>query len=408
MSKIHTGKQTFKGQIVQTEATIVAAATTNLATLWGNIVSVTGNTTITGFGTVDAGTVFVLTFAGTPTITYNATSLILPGAASIIAAAWDVMTVKSEWGWNWRCVSYQKASGKSVIQDTPPAVFWTATFASNAYVVTTSPVVPPVNGMVLRFIAPSDTWGIPQFINLNWLWNVLFHYLNPALNTQTILRSWTYKAGDMVEAIYNGTTWNTLNKFSFETDNGWTISSRNAPTMNVVGTEWANWIWGISGTINSSSSGAWVVHSPVRFYIFSDSNKYFRLKFYLVCSNIGSYDVWFWLSTDTGAVPNDIYEAETNFASHQARFLYKASWAYYCCTSNWSAQTNTSFTPSWSAEFEIIKIGTSIYFLQWGILRATHTTNLPSSWAPSFVIWTSNQASSASTTIWPILWAVQW
>lgn len=117
MSKIHTWKNTFKGQIVQTNGTIVAAATTDLSTLVGNLATVSGNTTITSFGTVDEGAVFTLTFTGTPTITYNVTSLILPGAVSITAAAWDSITLKSLGSGNWRCIGYEKANGKAIVVD---------------------------------------------------------------------------------------------------------------------------------------------------------------------------------------------------------------------------------------------------------------------------------------------------
>lgn len=94
--------------------TIVAATTTNLASVPGSYVSITGNTTITGFGTIKAGTIKYLKFTGTPTITYNATSMILPGALSITAAAGDTMIVVSEGSGNWRCLDYQRVSGDAV------------------------------------------------------------------------------------------------------------------------------------------------------------------------------------------------------------------------------------------------------------------------------------------------------
>lgn len=95
-------------------ASIVAAGTTNLGSLPGEKITVTGNTTITSFGTIKAGTVKFLNFTGTPTLTYNATSLILPTTANIVVAAGDTAVFVSEGSGNWRCVSYQRATGQSV------------------------------------------------------------------------------------------------------------------------------------------------------------------------------------------------------------------------------------------------------------------------------------------------------
>lgn len=68
-------------------ADIASATTTNLATATGNSVKITGTTTITGLGTVQAGTCMKLTFTGILTLTYNATSMILPNAGSNITTA---------------------------------------------------------------------------------------------------------------------------------------------------------------------------------------------------------------------------------------------------------------------------------------------------------------------------------
>jgi hypothetical protein len=69
-------------------ADIASASTTNLATATGVCVTVTGTTTITALGTASAGVVRVVTFTGALTLTHNATSLILPGAANITTSSW--------------------------------------------------------------------------------------------------------------------------------------------------------------------------------------------------------------------------------------------------------------------------------------------------------------------------------
>lgn len=99
----------------QAGASIASAATIDLATSTGEYVEITGSTgPVTSLGTLPAGTLRVLRFASTPTLTYNATSLILPGAANITAAAGDVAWVVSEGAGNWRCTSYQKGDGTPV------------------------------------------------------------------------------------------------------------------------------------------------------------------------------------------------------------------------------------------------------------------------------------------------------
>lgn len=95
-------------------ASIASASTVNLANATGVALTITGTVTINSFGTVAAGAERVLTFAGALTINYNATSMILPGAADIVTAAGDVATFRSLGGGNWRCVSYQRASGQPI------------------------------------------------------------------------------------------------------------------------------------------------------------------------------------------------------------------------------------------------------------------------------------------------------
>lgn len=69
------------GAILQAQSTDKASATTtDLSTMTGDSGIITGTTTITGFGTVQAGTIKHLTFSGILTLTYNATSMILPKA----------------------------------------------------------------------------------------------------------------------------------------------------------------------------------------------------------------------------------------------------------------------------------------------------------------------------------------
>jgi hypothetical protein len=86
---------------------IASATTTDIGAAAGAYVKVTGTTTITGLGTAAAGVVRIVTFTGSLTLTHNATSLILPGAANITTLSGDVAEFVSEGGGNWRCINYQ-------------------------------------------------------------------------------------------------------------------------------------------------------------------------------------------------------------------------------------------------------------------------------------------------------------
>lgn len=93
---------------------LASASTVDLATATGPFVHITGATTITALGTMQAGTARVVVFDGVLTLTHNATSLILPTGANITTAAGDAATFRSEGGGSWRCVDYMRADGTSL------------------------------------------------------------------------------------------------------------------------------------------------------------------------------------------------------------------------------------------------------------------------------------------------------
>jgi len=116
---------------------IASAATTNIGAATGNFVHITGTTTITALGTIQAGTPRVVRFAGILTLTHNATSLILPSAANIVTAANDTAVFVSEGSGNWRCVGYERASGAALVGGGGGLTHWTEavnTTAPNAIV----------------------------------------------------------------------------------------------------------------------------------------------------------------------------------------------------------------------------------------------------------------------------------
>lgn len=104
-------------------ADIASSGTTDIGAATGNYVNITGTTTITALGTVQAGTRRNVNFNGALTLTHNATSLILPGGANITTVAGDTATFISLGSGNWICLQYQKTTvtgtGGAVQANTP-------------------------------------------------------------------------------------------------------------------------------------------------------------------------------------------------------------------------------------------------------------------------------------------------
>ena len=103
---------------------IVASATsTPIGAAASNNVDISGTTTITSFDNVAEGINRKGRFTGALTLTHNATSLILPGAANITTAANDRYEARSLGSGNWIVTKYQKADGTAVVA--PSAESWT-------------------------------------------------------------------------------------------------------------------------------------------------------------------------------------------------------------------------------------------------------------------------------------------
>lgn len=101
-------------------AGVASAGTTNVWITDGNYLHVTGNTgPITSLGTAaQAGATRTVVFDSTPTLTHNATSLILPTGANIVAAAGDVAIVRAETTANARVIGYFRADGTALVAAT--------------------------------------------------------------------------------------------------------------------------------------------------------------------------------------------------------------------------------------------------------------------------------------------------
>ena len=88
---------------------LASAATTNIGAQTTDNLRITGTTGISSFGTAASGVTRKLRFAAALTLTYNATSLILPGAASVVTMAGDTVTAISLGSGNWVVTDYMRA-----------------------------------------------------------------------------------------------------------------------------------------------------------------------------------------------------------------------------------------------------------------------------------------------------------
>lgn len=95
--------------LTQGPTTVLAsAATVAIGFPNTNNISITGTTTISAFDTYAEGALRYIVFAGALTLTYNGTSMQLPGAASILTVAGDSALFKSLGGGNWKCIAYTR------------------------------------------------------------------------------------------------------------------------------------------------------------------------------------------------------------------------------------------------------------------------------------------------------------
>lgn len=95
-------------------ADTASATTTDIGAIAGNYCDITGTTTITGLGTVQAGTWRAVRFTGALTLTHNGTSLMLPTAANITTVSGDTALFVSLGSGNWKCLFYQRYDGAAL------------------------------------------------------------------------------------------------------------------------------------------------------------------------------------------------------------------------------------------------------------------------------------------------------
>lgn len=189
-------------------AAIASAATTDIGAATGNLVHVTGTTTITALGTAQAGTPRTVVFDAALTLTHHATSLILPTGASITTAANDVAVFRSEGSGDWRCVGYMRADGtalagsasavSSVNGATGAVVLGGESIAEPVTVLT------PVAGVVTINCALGDYFTLAPTANVT---SILFTNLPAAGKAQTIMVRFTQHTTPVTVAMPASFKW---------------------------------------------------------------------------------------------------------------------------------------------------------------------------------------------------------
>ena len=149
-------------------SSITAASTTDLGTVSGIAVTVTGNTGITDLGTLPSGVppFKFLTFTGTPTLT-NSSGLVLPGAANIPVAAGDTALVIYDAGsGNWTMADYTRAGSGSLAPETTTSL--AALFSSFTDVILTGTVAITSTAMAdvtgFSFSVDANTKYVVEFV----------------------------------------------------------------------------------------------------------------------------------------------------------------------------------------------------------------------------------------------------
>lgn len=133
---------------------IASAATVDLTAATGNVVTITGTTTVTAF-TMNTGQVMFIVAEGALPLTYNATTMNIAGGASYTAEAGDRLLVFKDVDNVIRVNVFSKALiPKGHIQDIDASV------ASNALTIT-------INPTTLQFRSTTLTDGTPETVNLS-------------------------------------------------------------------------------------------------------------------------------------------------------------------------------------------------------------------------------------------------
>lgn len=116
----HLTTGTIGGGIIS--AALTAAATTDIGSVPQSFVTVNGTTGITSFGTsAQVGSIHVIKFSGSLTLTYNVTSMILPSSGfNLTTQAGDIAFALYLGSGNWQVLAYNPATGNAAVNTSFP------------------------------------------------------------------------------------------------------------------------------------------------------------------------------------------------------------------------------------------------------------------------------------------------
>lgn len=240
-------------------ADIPSATTTDIGAATGNLVHVTGTTTITGLGTIQAGTRRIVEFTGALTLTYNAGSLILPGAANIQTVAGDIAHFVSEGAGNWRCVSYLRADGTPLLFPLSTISTTATVTLTGTYATTTGAAPTTGGGTAIAALAKTFTPASAS----------------STLEIEVIVKGTTGVTDEYFLALFDGTTLVDVQPFLATVGGGvmqaiqlrtWYASpgiTARSFTVRIGSNSGSSWFLnqtnnGIGGTVAQSGASSWI------------------------------------------------------------------------------------------------------------------------------------------------------
>ena len=206
-------------------ADVASATTTDIWAVEGNLLDITWTTAITGLWTANAWTEKTLQFDWILTLTYNATSLILPTSANITTAVWDTAIFISLWSGNWLCTNYQRKNWTALVS-------WGGgsypSFSKWLFAATAANVIAVIN---TTYTTSADFTMNSNSVTCNFDW-----YIDIAYNVsfQNVDNDWFYMTALLGWVVIAGWTYTNYN--NDETD----IFTEYAVSNN-VSTAVSNW-----------------------------------------------------------------------------------------------------------------------------------------------------------------------
>ena len=253
--------------------TIASSATPAIGAAAGNSILLTGTTTVTGFDTIAFGAMRRVRFGGVLTLTYNATSLILPGAANITTAADDVAEFLSLGSGNWFCTSYSPKSGRSLVAS-PGGL---ATAGINAQTGTSYTFVAADAGKLVTHSNASATADtLPQAGSTGFPngWSTAVRNLNngvvtitPATSTIDGAATLVLRRGDSAVITSDGTNysvliWRAASRGLFTLTDATTIAVDMGAYDNFVVTLGGNRTMGLPTNMTDGQTGSFIILQP--------------------------------------------------------------------------------------------------------------------------------------------------